>query len=145
MIIGKASKQLPGAVAETKPVKQLPIFDTVRTVDRSWRTREPAVSLTVGTSQRLNVDSDDRLCEILLAPLLPTETAASGFARKEHELRDAFGSLSVTASRALHRRLAFPNPDDRVAEAFGHMMFERQRRLLAFLDDAARRHALGIR
>lgn len=85
---------------------------------------------------------DARLIAILDAPLALGETAAAGFARKEHELGAAFAALSVLESRAMHARLASPQPKDELANKFARLTIERRGRLLAFIADARRREAI---
>jgi len=87
---------------------------------------------------------DEALVAILEAPLLRGEPAAVGFARKEHELRQAFARLTILAARALRMRLATPLPGDVLADRFARLTVERRSRLLAFLGDARRRAALSL-
>ena len=86
---------------------------------------------------------DAALIAILDSQLLPGETAAVGFHRKEVELGNAFAKLTVLESRALHARLANPRSGDALAEKFSRLTAERRARLLAFLADARRREAIA--
>ncbi|HEU0036389.1 MAG TPA: hypothetical protein VFQ53_37510 [Kofleriaceae bacterium] len=86
---------------------------------------------------------DPPLLAILEAPLALGETAAAGFARKEHELGNAFAQLSILEARTLHARLANPKTGDALAERFSRLTSERRNRLLAFLGDARRRAAVA--
>lgn len=71
------------------------------------------------------------------------ETVETAYRRKECELVELFSRLTISDARALHRRLSNPSPDDPLATRFGRMIAERRQRLLAFLDGAWRREALG--
>lgn len=87
---------------------------------------------------------DARLIAILDAPLGIGETAAGGFARKEHELGAIFASLSVLEARAIQARLANVKPGDELANKFARLTCERRGRLINFLADARRREALAV-
>lgn len=71
------------------------------------------------------------------------ERLATAFQRKEHALGALFAQLSIEEARVLHRRLTVPLANDPVAQRFAKLVVDRQRRLLAFLGDARRRHALA--
>jgi hypothetical protein len=88
---------------------------------------------------------DIALLVIIESPLACGETAASGFARKEHELRRAMSLLSVRESRALHARLSNPAAGDPLAKAFTRLTSDRRGRLINFLADARRREACAPR
>lgn len=88
--------------------------------------------------------ADDSLIAILDAPLGTTETAFTGFARKEQELGSAFASISVLECRALHKRLSHPAHGDELANKFARLTVERRVRLLTFLADARRREAFQL-
>ncbi len=87
---------------------------------------------------------DARLIAILDAPLGTGETAAVGFARKEHELGAMFAELSVLEARALQARLANAKRGDELANKFARLTCERRGRLINFLADARRREALAV-
>lgn len=70
------------------------------------------------------------------------ERLAAAFARKEHALGTLFAQLSVDEARALHRRLELGSATDPISQRFARLVVDRQRRLLAFLGDARRRHAV---
>jgi hypothetical protein len=89
------------------------------------------------------VSCEREILALLEAPLAgPTIEVAHG--QRERELGEMFARLSVTDSRALHRRLANPSPRDPIASRFGLMIAERRQRLLSFLAGARRREALGL-
>ncbi|HWO22573.1 MAG TPA: hypothetical protein VNO30_27630 [Kofleriaceae bacterium] len=94
----------------------------------------PAPALTI----------DDQLIAILEAPLLPGETVASGYRRKEAALGAALAALTVPEARALHARLLAAHPGDLLADKLTRLTAERRHRLLAFLADARRREALRL-
>ncbi len=83
----------------------------------------------------------DELIAIITAPLRDGETAATGFARKEAELRGAFAAVGIVESLALHARLVNPRPEDPLATAFARLTADRRLRLVEFLADARRRAA----
>jgi hypothetical protein len=85
---------------------------------------------------------DARLLEILRAPIQPGETAYLGYLRKEHELGEYLGALSVADQRALYVRLSNPRDDDELAHDFHLLVATRRARILAFLADAPRRAAI---
>ena len=87
---------------------------------------------------------DERLIEILDAPLAPRETAASGFRRKEEAIVGVLAALTVHESRALLARMRVAHAGDRLVEKLGRLTAERRHRLLAFLVDARRREALQL-
>jgi hypothetical protein len=89
--------------------------------------------------------ADDALIAILQAPITDGETVAAGFARKEAEIRQVFGLLSVLESRAMYQRLSSPKAGDSLATAFMRLTADRRARLVQFLGDARRRHALAHR
>jgi len=107
------------------------------------RISQPTIAIRPPTAQRPNTP-DARLIAILDAPLALGETAAVGFARKEHELGAAFAALSVLESRAMHARLSTVKQGDELAHKFARLTVERRGRLLNFLADARRREALAI-
>jgi hypothetical protein len=78
---------------------------------------------------------DERLLEILDAPLRAIETPTQGFDRKERALGNLFGELSEDAAIALHRRLIVNFTCDLVARKFAGLAVERKQRLLAFLEN----------
>lgn len=88
---------------------------------------------------------DATLLAILESPIEDYEPAAIGFARKESELRQIFGTLGVLEARALHSRLASPRSGDQLAHAFLRLTADRRARLTNYLADARRRAALGGR
>lgn len=87
---------------------------------------------------------DERLIEILDAPLAMGETAASGFLRKEQAIVAVLATLTVLESRALLARIRTARAGDRLVEKLGRLTAERRGRLLAFLADARRREALQL-
>lgn len=66
------------------------------------------------------------------------------FRRKEAELRTLFAYMCLADARELHRRLTLCLSDDPIATRFFRLVAERRARLLTFLGDARRRHALGV-
>jgi hypothetical protein len=96
-------------------------------------------------ASRWSASCDVALLAIIESPLGPDETTASGFARKEHELRRALSVLTVPEARALHARLSNPAPDDPLAKAFTRLTADRRGRLINFLADARRREACAQR
>lgn len=72
------------------------------------------------------------------------ETIANAFRRKEHALTAVFAQLQPLEARTLHRRLSTARADDALALAFGRLATERRVRLLAYLEDARRRHAVVV-
>lgn len=92
-----------------------------------------------------STDIDARLLAILRAKPDPTETIASAYHRKEHELGAVFAALAPVQALELHRRLSRPRPDDELAARFARLVPPRRARLLAFLADARRRAAMGHR
>jgi hypothetical protein len=96
-------------------------------------------------TQSSSTSFDAALLAILESPIHAHESAAGGFARKESELRQIFGTLGVIASRALHSRLSSPRSGDRLAPAFLRLTADRRARLINFLADARRREAMGGR
>jgi hypothetical protein len=89
--------------------------------------------------------ADVASCTILKAPLRAGETAATGFARKEAELRHVFAQLGVVEARTLHRRLVTASSGDELAQLFLRLTVERRDRLLQFLADTRRRNARNAR
>lgn len=89
----------------------------------------------------IDTSRDAPLAAILDAPLHPGEPVHVGFARKEQELRVAFGNLPPQVARAMFHRLAHPQARDALAARFMRLTMERRVRLLAFLADARRRVA----
>jgi len=80
----------------------------------------------------------------VLFGVVPGESAAAGFARRELALRELFATLTIAESRMLHGRLRRRAPGDRLAARFARLILPRQQRLLAFLTEAPRRAALGL-
>jgi hypothetical protein len=88
---------------------------------------------------------DARLLTILNTPPRPGETIAATYQRKEQLLGDAFSTLDIPRSRAMHARLSSPATGDTLAEKFSRLTSDRRGRLLAFLADVRRRLATGGR
>lgn len=99
-----------------------------------WQPQPPAVDLW---------SVCDKLVAILEAPAASHETVEVAFTRKEREIGSLFSQLSVPECRALHARLANPQPADEVAVTFGRLVIARRTRLLAFLADVRRRQAIA--
>jgi len=70
------------------------------------------------------------------------ETIDAAFKRKEHALRDAFGSLHPLEARALHKRLVAVKRGDELAAAFSRLAVDRRTRLFGYLEDTRRRQAV---
>ena len=86
---------------------------------------------------------DATLLAILDAPLDPRETIASGFARKEPELRAAVAAVPLSEVRTLQRRFSIAARGDVLVERFGRLTADRRIRFIAFLADAPRRAAIA--
>jgi hypothetical protein len=86
---------------------------------------------------------EGEMLAILVRPLAASDSALIGHARKERELVSLLDRLTAIESHFLHKRLAAPRSDDRLAIAFGRLMIERRSRLLAYLRDARRRAAFA--
>ena len=95
-------------------------------------TRAPAVRLT----------SPDEAILAALDRVVPGETIAMSFARREVELRALFDGMSPEVSRCLARRLASKVCGDPVVDRFARLVPERRQRLLSYLEDARRRVAV---
>jgi hypothetical protein len=106
------------------------------------RSCEPTIAIRPPSAPRPDT-IDARLIAILDAPLGLGETAAGGYARKEQELGGVLATLSVLDSRALHLRLTTMQSGDELANKFARLTIERRTRLLNFLSDVRRRHALA--
>jgi hypothetical protein len=104
----------------------------------------PAGSMRVARPAAALEAVDERLIEILDAPLAMGETAASGFLRKEQAIVAVLATLTVLESRALLARIRTARAGDRLVEKLGRLTAERRGRLLAFLADARRREALQL-
>ncbi len=130
-----------GSIAKPQPLALVPPNAPLSTRPT---TREVAPA-HVPQKPTWSSSSDVALLAILEAPLGAGETAATGFARKERELRHVLGTLSVFESRALHSRLAQPKAGDALVQAFQRLTGERRSRLIAFIADARRREAVGGR
>ncbi len=72
----------------------------------------------------------------------PHEQLLFAFRRKESELRVLFAGLSLADARELHRRLSLVLPGDPIATGFMKLVVERRTRLVSFVADARRRHAI---
>lgn len=70
------------------------------------------------------------------------ETIEVAFRRIEHELGEQFARLPPVEARALKLRLEQPRDDDALAARFNRLVAVRRLRLLTFLGDARRRHAI---
>ncbi|MBA3457763.1 MAG: hypothetical protein H0T42_32070 [Deltaproteobacteria bacterium] len=106
------------------------------------RSTSPTIAIRPPTAT-VPSTTDGKLIAILDAPLAPSETALTGFARKEHELGALVATLSVFECRALHKRLSNPQHGDELAHKLARLTLERRCRLLSFLADARRREALA--
>jgi hypothetical protein len=102
--------------------------------------RLPRRGLGVGAPDAV----DERLIEILEAPLAAGETAAVGFRRKEAAIVGVLATLTALESRALLARIRSARAGDPLVEKLGRLTAERRQRLLAFLADARRREALQL-
>jgi hypothetical protein len=89
--------------------------------------------------------TEQAMLAILAHGLIPGETIALAYQRKERQLRALFAALPVIEARALHRRLSLRHAGDPLAAAFARLLESRRGRLLDFLADARRREALAIR
>jgi hypothetical protein len=107
-----------------------------------WSSAPRTCAATLHTSSTIAAAHDARLLAILDAPLGLGEPAYVGFARKERELGEAFGSLPILDQRALQTRLSSARSGDVLAEKFNRLTQDRRQRLLNFLGDARRRAAL---
>jgi len=106
---------------------------------------DPApASVGAARAALLAVAVDERLIEILDAPLAAGELASSGYLRKEEAIGAVFAALTVLESRALLARLEAARTGDRLVAKFTRLTAERRHRLLAFLADARRREALKL-
>lgn len=130
--------------------RNLQIFDQIPATSRpAKKVPTPLTSVPNALAveaRKIALDScsdtiDQRIVGILTSGVDMGETAELAFRRKEHGLGALFATLSIVASRELHRRLANPRMGDRAAELFGRMTVERRGRLIAFLADARRREA----
>lgn len=108
------------------------------------RIPEPTIAIRPPSAPRPDT-MDARLIALLDAPLVPGETAAGGYARKEQELGAVLATLSVLESRALHLRLTMLKSGDELANKFARLTIERRTRLLNFLADVRRREAIAGR
>src|SRR5580692_6059526 len=93
------------------------------------------------TPPPIDTSRDARFAAILDAPLPPGEPTHMGFARKESQLRAAFGELPPQIARAMFQRLSNPQAKDALAARFTRLTIDRRVRLLAFLADTRRRQA----
>ena len=83
------------------------------------------------------------LTAILDAPLEPGETSSLGFVRKERELIVVLATLTIHEAHYLRGRLANPHPDDVLATKFSRLTLERRTRIIGFVADTRRRHAVA--
>jgi hypothetical protein len=88
------------------------------------------------------VVGEHEIISVLTTRPVAGEQAAAAFQRKEVELRAILSKMSVLDAQELHRRLTLALADDPIAGQFARLTIERRVRLLAFLADAHRRHAL---
>lgn len=88
---------------------------------------------------------DESLLAILDAPARECETVAQTFQRKESEIIAVCAPLSLIDAHALRKRLATPQPGDRLAQQFARLVVERRTRIINYLADARRRAALAGR
>ena len=91
------------------------------------------------------VGPDAALLAIFGAPARPGELASMAYARKEREAIAVLAELSPLDSLRLRQRLEARRSEDPLVAAFEGLVVERRVRLLAFLRDAGRRHALATR
>ena len=99
--------------------------------------------LTAKQVPSISAATEQRLVAILVTPVLATETALVGNARKEREVAGVFAGLTVIEAWWLHKRLLSAAPGDALVVAFARLVTERRQRLLAFLADARRRAAIN--
>jgi hypothetical protein len=111
-------------------------FNLVSILNQANDEAEPAY-----TPPPIDTSYDAQLVAILDGPPRPGEPVHIRSARKEHELRIAFGALPPMVARAMFHRLAEPQQRDALAARFARLNVERRVRLLAFLVDARRRLA----
>lgn len=83
------------------------------------------------------------LTAILDAPPDPGETASLCFLRKERELIAILATLTIYEAHYLRGRLANPHPDDVLATKFSRLTLERRTRIIGFVADTRRRHAIA--
>lgn len=113
--------------------------------DASLMYQPPAnACLRPPTPVALNQTAEANLLAILIAPLLPGESALCGHQRKEHQLAAILANLSVGEARTLHQRLSRPaGAADLLASKFAALIHDRRCRLLAFIADTRRRAAVA--
>ncbi len=108
----------------------------------------PAITQLVVTPRKVvatvGATVEASVLRILTATLGNGETIDSGYRRKEQEIVEVLGKLSLVESRALHRRLEVPDPGDLLAQQFGRLTRDRRERLISFLANARRRQALAM-
>jgi hypothetical protein len=88
---------------------------------------------------------DERVIALLLAPLMPGETARNGFDRKEREVGALFAQLPPADALKLSLRLRNASLPDPLITALQRLTADRRLRLIAFLADARRRAAMAGR
>lgn len=82
---------------------------------------------------------DERLLEVLLAPVETQCSCGHDCDQREQALRAELRELSSNESRALRYRLNLARRDDKLAAAFATLPAEHRARLMAFLDHHASR------
>jgi hypothetical protein len=105
----------------------------------------PQAHVAIARMASPDPDLDTAILSILDVPVGTGETIALAYQRKEAALLNVFAALDVNTSRVMHARLSLPRAGDTVAERFGRLTMDRRGRLLAFLADVRRRHALATR
>lgn len=122
-----------------------PSSPLVEPAQRPSRLSLVVAAAPVGNSRATASVIDESLLAILEAPARQCETVAQTFQRKEGEIIAVCASLSVMNAHALRKRLATPQPGDRLAQQFARLVVERRTRIINYLADARRRAALAGR
>jgi hypothetical protein len=114
-----------------------------RTLIAPWRRDAAPPANDAAPTNAIASAGWEREAIAILERAIANESTAAGHARKEAELKELFGRLSIAESRGLHRRLTLPKEGDELARLIGRMVQDRRLRLVTFVADARRREAIA--
>lgn len=122
----------PVAIVEDEESTQIAVAAPAPTVEAI----EPEVTTAIE-----QMSCEQTMIDILSSSPHYGETIELAYRRKERELTELFATLSRAEATALHKRLADPREEDKLASRFARLVVDRRLRLLAILADAPRREA----
>ena len=90
----------------------------------------------------VTISIEHEIIGLIERPIDPTETHREGNERKERELCTLLDRLTDLEAHTMRRRLAAARSNDDLVVAFGRLSIDRRARIIAFIEDTRRRHAM---